>query len=295
MVALLIVYLWDSVDRRLRSSLEVERQFGYPVVGRVRNEALGHSPNADDRKGAVDPIDWEQFRILRHNLQFLGPDEAPRTIAVTSAMPEEGKTTVACFVAFAAAAAGKRVLLIECDLRRPVLAERLAIKPSPGLTDFVNGAAEPSELLQVVSFSDAAVRNGRGLKSGEPDAVGSGPLFQHELVCVTAGSETSHPVEVLESSAFRAMLQEVGQAYDVVILDTPPVLPVVDALQVIANSEAIVVCGRAAQLTREQARAFKQALERVPERPVGLVVTGIKPSAAEPGLGYYGYYVAERR
>lgn len=295
MIGLLIVYVWDSLDRRLRSSGEVENVFGYPVVGRVRDEALGHSPNADDRDGAVEPLDWEQFRILRHNLQFLGSSETPKTIAVTSAMPQEGKTTVACFVAFAAAASGKSTLLIECDLRRSVLAERLGINASPGLTDFVNGTAEPTDLLQVVSFTDAAVRNGTGVKSPDDSELENSPLFRHKLVCITAGSPTQHPVEVVESAAFRAMLNDVRQTYDLVILDTPPVLPVVDALEVITNTEAVVVCGRAAQLRREQVRAFKQALDRVPDRPVGLVVTGIKPSGDYYGPDYYGYYVSERR
>ncbi len=271
----------------------MERQFGYPVVGRVRDEALGHSLNADDRDRAVDPIDWEQFRILRHNLDFLGPNGAPRVIAVTSAMPEEGKTTVACFIAFATAAAGKRTLLIECDLRRSVLAERLGIQAAPGLTDFVNGTAQPSAVLQAVSFTDPAVRAVNGARradaSGDPES-----LFRHQLVCITAGSPTEHPVEVLESGAFRTMLEEVRDAYDVVILDTPPVLPVVDALEVISSTEAIVVCGRAARLTRDQARGGKHALLRVPEQPICLVVTGIKPSRDAYGSGYYGYYAQEK-
>lgn len=295
-LGLLLVYLWDSLDRRLRSSGEIERHLGYPVVGRVRDDALGHSPNADDRKLAVDPIDWEQFRILRHNLQFLGSNGAPRVIGVTSAMPEEGKTTVACFVAFAAAATGKRTLLIECDLRRSVLAQRLGIRATPGLTDFVNERAEASEVLQVVRFTDAAVRNGaRAGSAQDAEKPEADPIFRHELVCITAGSSTEHPVEVLESAAFRTMLAEVRKAYDVVILDTPPVLPVVDALEVIGNTEAIVVCGRAAKLTRGQARAGREALQLVPEQPVGLVVTGIKPSTDDYGSGYYDYYSREHR
>ena len=151
LIGLLVVYLWDSIDRRLSSADEVEREFGYEVIGRVRDEALGQSPTAVERDRAVEPRDWEQFRILRRNLDFLGSNGAPRTIAVTSASPEEGKTTVACFMAFATAAAGKRTLLIECDLRRPVLAQRLGIKSAPGVSDFVNGTAQPSAVLQAFS------------------------------------------------------------------------------------------------------------------------------------------------
>jgi receptor protein-tyrosine kinase len=294
MVGLLVVYVLDAIDQRLSSTGEVERQFGYEVVGRVREAALGHSPNAQELDRVVDPVDWEQFRILQRNLEFLGSNGAgsnggPRMIAVTSAIPEEGKTTVACFVAFATAASGKRTLLIECDLRRPVLAERLGIREAPGLTDFVSGKAAPEDLLQVVAFRDVMVRNGTGIKQSEAiDAPGS-DAFMHTLVCVTAGSSTDHPVEVLGSRAMRQMLDEVRQAYDVVILDTPPLLVVVDALEVIEKAEAIVVCGRSAKLTRAQARAGKDALNHLSERPIALVVTGLKPGR-DSGYGYYDYY-----
>jgi Mrp family chromosome partitioning ATPase len=293
LVGLLVVYVMDAIDQRLRSTGEVERQFGYDVVGRVREEALGHSPNAGEPDRVVDPADWEQFRILQRNLEFLGSNGGPRTIAVTSAIPEEGKTTVACFVAFASAATGKRTLLIECDLRRPVLAERLGIRSSPGLTDFASGQASPEELLQVVTFQDVMVRNGTGIKQPqvmEPEGVRP---YMHQLVCVTAGSSTDHPVEVLGSGPVRQMLEDVRHAYDVVILDTPPLLVVVDTLEVIEKAEAIVVCGRTAKLTRAQARAGKEALRHLSERPIALVVTGIKPSR-DSGYSYYGYYTGAK-
>lgn len=300
LVGLLVVYVWDSVDRRLRSSDEVERQFGYEVLGRVREEALGHSPIAEERERAVEPVDWEQFRILQRNLEFMringGPRAAdgPRMIAVTSAIPEEGKTTVACFLAFAAAASGKRTLLIECDLRRPVLAERLSIQAAPGVTDFVNGTAAPADLIQVVPFNDVAVRNGAAIRQPEArESVASALPYTRQLVCVTAGTPTDHPVEVLGSAAVRTMLEQARREYDLLVLDTPPVLAVVDALEVIDRAEAIIVCGRAAKLTRDQARAGKQALNRISDRPIGLVVTGISPSS-DRDYGYYRYYSYSR-
>ncbi len=298
MVGLLAAYLLDTADQKLRSSGDVERQFSYDVVGRVRQEALGHSPNAGAPDRIVDPVDWEQFRILQRNIEFLGPNGGPRTIAVTSSIPEEGKTTVACFVAFANAAAGRKTLLIECDLRRPVLAERLGIRRSPGLTDFATGAAAPEDVVQVIPFSDVVVSNGaRGKRSDglEPTtlAAETAPGYSHQLACVTAGSATDHPVEVLTSGAVRRMLDEVRQVYDVVILDTPPLLVVVDTLEVIEKAEAIVVCGRTAKLTRTQARAGENALKRLPGRPIGLVVTGVTPSR-DSGYTYYSYYSSNR-
>jgi Mrp family chromosome partitioning ATPase len=293
MLGVLIVFVRDSLDRRLRSATDIEEHFGYALVGHVRDRALGHSPTAKDAKMAVEPADWELFRILRRNLDFLGARSTAQLIAVTSAMPEEGKTTVASFVAFTTAATGKRALLIECDLRRPVLAERLGINASPGLTDFVVGNAQPAEILQVVGFDDPISSNGSGRKAprkGDAEQATADPTFRHQLVCITAGSGTQHPVEVLESEAFRAMLGEVRSAYDVVILDTPPLLSVVDALELIPKADAVVVCGRTAKLTREQARAGKAALDRLPERPIGLVITGTRRGDEDYSGGYYGYY-----
>ena len=290
LVGLLAAYAVDAIDQRLRSTHELERELGYDLVGRVRESALGHSPTSEEADKVVDAVDWEQFRILQRNLDFMASNGGgPRTIAVTSSMPEEGKTTVACFVAFANAATGRRTLLVECDLRRPVLAERLGIRSGPGLTDFATGEASPEDVLQVVSFSDVAVRNGSGIKQPDDSEPEVGAPYTHQLVCITAGSPTEHPVEILTSQLVRRMFDEVRDAYDVVIFDTPPLLVVVDTLEVIEQAEAIIICGRAARLTRAQARAGKNALQRLSDRPIGLVVTGLTPSRGS-GYGYDGYY-----
>jgi Mrp family chromosome partitioning ATPase/capsular polysaccharide biosynthesis protein len=292
-LGLFVAYVWDAFDRRLRSADEIESAYGFSPVGRVRNAALGTTVAATDGTRHLDPLDWEQFRVLSRNLEFMGSSGPPRMIAVTSAMPEEGKTTVSTFIACAAAAAGKRTLLIECDLRRPALAERLGVDVSPGVVDFVRGDAGPADVLQVAAVHDfhsndtLVNENGSSTLSGEQD------IASPSLVCITAGSQTKQPVEVLESSAFQAMLAEVREAYDVVVLDTTPLLPVVDALEVIDRAELIVVCARTAKLTRDQARACKRALGRMPDRQLALVVTGIETSNSE--YGYYGTYYAMDR
>jgi Mrp family chromosome partitioning ATPase len=287
MVGLVAVYVWDALDQRLRRVDDVTAHFGYPLLGRVRDGALGNSPNSGDPERAIEPIDWEQFLIVMRNLSFLRPSRSLQTVAVTSTIPEEGKTTVACFVGFAAAATGRRTLLIECDLRHPVMAKRLGLKSSPGVTDLVEGSVTLSEVLQVINFNDPVVSNGAvPLTAGQKD---NGVLPRHQLACITAGTQTRRAVEILESPALTAMLDEVRGIYDAVILDTPPLLPVIDALDIVDKAETVIVCGRADRLTRSQARAGKQALERLPDRLVGLVVTGIKPSRDDQSYGY-SYY-----
>jgi Mrp family chromosome partitioning ATPase len=284
-LGLLAVYIRDSFDRRLRSMNEIESEFALPMLGHVRTEALGQSPQRGDSPG-VAPVDWELFRILRRNLDFLAPNQPIRSVAVTSSLPEEGKSTVAAFLAFASAAAGKRTLLIECDLRRPVLAKRLDIKRRPGLSDYVRGDAQPADILQVIGFGDPAAANGSGPHT-TPAA--HSKRYLHELVCLTGGTPTQHPVEVLRSEAFTHMLAEVRESYDLVVLDTPPLLSVVDTLELLPQVDAAVICVRVLNTTRQQAGAGKAALKRLPELPAGLVITGTR-RASEAEYGYYGYY-----
>lgn len=287
LMGLFVVYVWDSLDRRITTAADIERQLGFPLVGQVRDDALGSSLTPGNGNRSVDPIDWEQFRILRRNVEMIASGRPTRAICVTSAVAEEGKSTVALFMAFAAAAAGKRVLLMECDLRRPVLADRLGIKAAPGITDFATGAAQPEDIVQVVPFIDPLRRN--GTRSQEfPDAPPK-PTSHGEVTCITAGSHTEYPTEILESRLFAEMFEHVHGAYDVVILDTPPLLPVVDAFEVIKDADVIVFCARTQKLTRDQARVGRQALQRLPERPVGLVVTGVGRGEEYYSSGdYYG-------
>ncbi|MGI8557696.1 MAG: AAA family ATPase [Solirubrobacteraceae bacterium] len=284
LLGLLAVFARDSFDRRIRSVGEAEAILELPLLGHIRKETMGLNPNPQGEH-SVSNADWELFRILRRNLDFLEEGAPPKTVAVTSAIPEEGKTTVASFLAFTSAAAGKRTLLIECDLRRPVLAARLGLASEPGVTDYVAGTAEPGSILRTIPFGDAA----SDTKAGPDVDIESTQQFSHHLVCITAGSRTAHPVEVLRSERFRSMLTEIESAYDLVVLDTPPLLSVVDVLELLPLVESVVLCVRALSTSRAQALAGKAAIERLPRRPIGLVVTGTR-RRDETEYGYYGYY-----
>jgi Mrp family chromosome partitioning ATPase len=111
----------------------------------------------------------------------------------------------------------------------------------------------------------------------------------HELVFISAGTQTKHPVEVLRSEALITMLGEVSEAYDLVVIDTPPLLSVVDTLELLPHVDSAVVCVRVLKTTRQQAGAGRAALKRLPARPTGLVVTGTRRST-DAEYGYYGYY-----
>ncbi len=224
---------------------------------------------------SIADMDLEAFRIMRRNLEFLDVDRPAKVVAVSSPLPQEGKTTVAASLAIAAATGGKRVLLLECDLRHPTLPGRIGAQEKPGLADYLVGDSEPSDVLQIIEFSDPHHSdNGHGPR---------GP----QLAYVSAGSPTPEPAELLASQRFEQLLSDVREVYDLVIVDTPPMLPVVDTLEIFPQVDALILCIRVRQTTRDQALGARQAIARFPERPVGIVVTGTSASD-ESAYGAYG-------
>jgi Mrp family chromosome partitioning ATPase len=304
-LGLVVAFIRDSLDRRLRGSDEVHEALGMPVVGKVSEAALGQVGFGVNGAAPVMDPDLESFRILRTNLEYLRQDRPLKSLLVTSGLPEEGKSTVAASLACTAALAGRRTLLVECDVRRPSLADRLGINQTPGLTDYLMGAAEPREVLQTVDLEEP-----RNLSNGSPKVPGREPEMPAKpklgsagpsvgtlatlgqsvgtLVCVTAGSKPSHPAELLGSQRFRDFLENVTEAYEIVVIDSSPLLSVVDALQIATEVDGVIVCARVSQTTRDEARAVRAALDRLPERPMGAVMTGLKRGNEEQ-YGYYSY------
>lgn len=278
-VALIVSFMRDALDRRLRTAEEIRTELNLPLIGHIRDELMGRAAVGPEGLIATEGQYLEAFRIIRNNVDYLNVDTPARKLLVTSALPSEGKSTVAVGLAMAHAVTGRRVLLVECDLRRPVLAERLGLKQSPGLSDFLAGHATPVDVLQVVPTAsptangDAAAEEGSG------------------LVVITAGSRTSNPAEMLASQRFKDFIESVGEAYDFVVLDTTPLLSVVDALELIPQVDGVVVCARSVQTTRDQLRSVRNALDRLPDCPAGVVVTGLS-ARDDADYGYYSYAYA---
>jgi capsular exopolysaccharide synthesis family protein len=285
LLALVFAFVRDSMDRRLRTPHDIEDSLHFPIVGHVRDQAMGKVVRSERDPGGDDALDVEAFRILRRNLEFLNFDSPPRTIVVTSAVPEEGKTTVASSLAFAIASTGKRTLLVDCDLRRPALGSRLGVEKSPGMSDFLAGEANPEQILRPIVLTERPSVNGAAASSNGTDA----DAVTHTLVCIPAGSPTSHAAELLGSARFKTFLEEVAQAYDIVVIDSSPLLPVADTLEILPHVEGVLVCVREQKTTREEARAAKAVLSRFPERATGVVITGLKARGSEYEAYSYSY------
>lgn len=285
--ALVAVAVRESFDRRLRSISDIEEGLGLPVLGHVRQDAMGKAGASSKGLGTLSQADTESFRILRTNLRFAGAKRSVKSILVTSPMPQEGKSTVAASLAFSYAAAGRSTLLVECDFRRPSLAERLGVNPRPGLINFLLGECAPADIVQIVPDATAEV----GANGNSPTSVRA----KVPLAAIVAGE---HPegqsAELFESPAFLEFVAQVSEAYDIVLIDTAPLLPVADTLELVANVDAVLMCVRATQTTRDQASAGKAALDPVGEHLAGIVITGVSEHD-QGSYGYYGYYGYQER
>ena len=264
-----IALVRDALSRTVTDPHDVESTLGFPLLGYVRSDILGTAPVTQN--GTMDVAEHlDSFRILRANSQFLGGDRPVANLAVTSPLPDEGKSTVAGWYAYVNALAGKRTILVECDLHRPVVAGGFDLDPSPGLSDHLTGDAEASDIRRSI--------------------VVEGPTAQ-PLSVVPSGTQAPQPTELLASPRFETFLDEIAREYELVVLDCPPLLPVADTLSIVPRVGGVILCVRLGQTTRDQAVAAKDALQRLPARPVGLVLTG-----SEPGSDYdYSGYPAPTR
>lgn len=213
-----------------------------------------------DPKGAAA----EAFRVLRTNLQFMGLDAPLKSLLVTSAAPSEGKSTVAANLAVSFAQAGQNVCLVDADLRKPRLHKIFGAENWRGLT--------------------TAVMNQNGI---EADLQFSGI---EGLMLLTSGPIPPNPAELLGSGRMQALLGELEQRFDVVVLDSPPVLAVADAVVLAPRVSGVILVVRAGQAARQQVKRAQEALLAVKANLLGVVLDGVKNEDRSGGYYYYYYY-----
>lgn len=279
-------FVRDSLDRRLRDPRQIHDELGLPVLGRIGATALGSAGLASANGFFLTARDRESFRMLRTNLAFLETDEPLRSVLVTSGLAEEGKSTVAAALATTAATAGLKTLLIDCDLRRPVLAKRLGMNAKPGISEFLSGTANPAEILQVKTIPPQPQP---GLPAKKASLAKEAPPAADaaSFVFIAAGTPAAQITELFASDRCRDFLTKVSRAYDFVVIDTSPMLAAADTLELIPHVDGILLCVRVVRSTREEVSAVRNGLALLPERPSGVVVTGLKSD--DGSYGYYGY------
>jgi capsular exopolysaccharide synthesis family protein len=248
------------LDRSVRDRDEVTRLAGAPVIGIVPRDPELEKSHLVDRQSNTGSA--EAFRQLRTNLQFIRPDEPPRAIMVSSAVPGEGKTTLAVNLALALAEAGRQVVLVEADLRRPRVTRYLGLVGGVGLTNILAGSATTDEVVQ---------------------------LYGDHLTVIGAGPTPPNPGELLASGLMSAFLDELKEKNDVVLVDAPPVLPVADASGLAVLVDGTVLSVRYGATTREQVQQAALTLQRVGGRTLGVVLNIVPPRSTVASAYGYGY------
>lgn len=279
-LGILGAFLRDALDRRLHGSHQIQEQLNLPLLGQVADDALGRTAFSSNGREAMSQPQIEAFRILRTSLELSNREDPPRLIAVTSGLPQEGKSTVAGALAGVSANTGKRTALVECDLRRPSLADRTGLHPRPGLTDYLAHQATLEEVRQPLPVERSPVR----VAATNASTTG----IEEDLVCITAGAPVPNPAELLGSPRFRDLLFDLSESFEAIVLDTSPLLAVADTREFLPFVDSVLLCVRASKTTREEAAAVKRALNTAPATPVALVVTGVT-AREETDYGYYSY------
>jgi succinoglycan biosynthesis transport protein ExoP len=253
--------LRETLDTTVKDPEALQRDQGLSTLG-----AIAFDPDAKKRPLIVqaDPHSSraEAFRQLRTNLQFVDIDRTPRSIVVTSSVPNEGKTTTATNLAIALAESGMRVLLVEADLRRPRIAEYLGIEGAVGLTSVLIGQAELADAVQVWGKT-------------------------RQLHVLPSGPTPPNPSELLGSQGMAELIRELELSYDLVLVDAPPLLPVTDAAVVSTAVSGALVVVRHGHTKREQLARAVQSLRSVDATIYGVVLT--MTPAKGPDSYYYGY------
>jgi succinoglycan biosynthesis transport protein ExoP len=255
--------LRDRLDTRIRTVADLAQVTSEPVIGIIAK----HDSSADHTKTGYSATE-EAFRTLRTNLGFIGlAGERRPSLVITSAVPGEGKTETSIRLAESLALAGERVLLIDADMRRPMVAERIGLEGAVGLSHVLSGQAHAWDLIQ--------------------------PGGEEGLDILPAGRIPPNPAELLTSEAMHTLLKEAESKYDYVLLDAPPLLPVTDAAVLAHRTGGAVVVARSGVVRRPELGAALATLDAAGGETVGIVLNNVSRVSGAAGV-YSGHYYYHR-
>jgi polysaccharide biosynthesis transport protein len=255
----------DKLDTSLKTPEDLIAIAKAPVLG-----VIGHDPATPKRPLVVrsnprSPT-AEAFRQLRTSIRFVNVDSTMRSFVVTSAVSDEGKSTVSCNLALALAQGGQQVILVEADLRKPSVRLMMGIEGAVGLTNVLLGEVELEDVLQ--------------------------PWNNGQLWILPGGTHAPNPSELLGSHAMFELIERLESMADVVIFDAPPLLPVTDAAVLAVNTDGAVLVVRSGRTAAERVERAVESLTSVGVRIVGSVLN-MASTKGPDAYHYYSYYGQE--
>jgi non-specific protein-tyrosine kinase len=253
-----VVFAIDTLDDTIKNPEELRRKFNLPILGMIAwHETQDNKPIAQAEPRSPTA---EAFRALRTSITFAAVDRPLRRIMVTSPTPQDGKTTISSSLAVVLAQADKQVVLIDADLRLPKVHRKFGLHNRIGLTDLF---VRPLDALSgIVKFVDTP-----------------------GLAVITSGGLPPNPAELLTSHKMAEILERLNQDFDIIIIDTPPVLTVTDAAALAPAMDGVVLVAKPGST---KLSAFQQSLEQL--RSVGARVLGVVLNDVNPTSRKYGYY-----
>jgi succinoglycan biosynthesis transport protein ExoP len=270
-----LAFLLEGIDNTVRTPEQAQVISGLPSLGMIplglKNgaESTRKKLSVTSSKEAVELVTQarpqsqmaESYRALRTSLLLTSLGAPPKVILVTSALPQEGKTTTSINCAIVLAQKGTRVLLIDADLRRPGIHKTLGMGPRNGLSNVLTGSA---------TLSQAVVRSG----------------LLPTLFVLPAGTPPPNPAELLASSNMKDVLAELREQYDHIVVDTPPTLSVTDAVIMSTRADAVVLVIRSGQTTKQALRRARDILLQVNAKISGVLLNAVDLRSPD----YYYYY-----
>lgn len=273
-----LAFLLDALNTRVRTTAEVQERLDLPLLGRVAGPPRRQRTGTSRLVMLHDPraLEAEAYRILGTNLEFVNLDRGAKTIMITSALRAEGKSTTAANLSVTLARTGHRVTLVDLDLRLPTIHKVFGIEEGMGLAHVILGRATLEEALVKIPVVDDA--------APQSSSNGAGGSF---LQVLQTGPLPPNPSEFLDSRALTEILSEVQRISDIVIVDSPPLLGLSDAVKLTRKVDALVVVARLSLIKRPTLSELHRVLDAAPTAKLGIVVTGATP---QDGYGYgYGY------
>ena len=266
-IGMMVILILELLDGGFRSSEQLERATGIPSLGFVPQTGVPKDFDSLPSYVAGHPNTAfaESIRTLNWTLGLAYPEGRPKRILVSSALPEEGKTTIATCLATVQSAAGEKVLLIDGDTRRPSCNEILAMDRDPGLTDVLMGTAQLEDALQTCEWSG--------------------------LTVLAAGRPSPNISTLLASTKLEALLDVLDKEYDLIVIDSPPILAAADARILAKHDHATFVVVRWAKTRRQTVRLAVQQLDATGAPIAGTLLSAVDARKhAQYGYGDSGVY-----
>jgi polysaccharide biosynthesis transport protein len=275
-VGLALAFLAEALDRRVRDEHEIDAALGLPLLARIPAPPRALQKSNDlvmlrEPSGAQA----ETFRKLRTSIEFVNPAGSAKKIMVTSAMEQEGKSTTIANLAVALARGGRRVAVVDLDLRRPYLSSLFHVGGRPGITDVALKHATLPDALRSIGLvgglQEMASMNGQSAQNGR-----SAPEGQLQLL--PAGTLPPSAGEMLQDPRLLGVLDDLSDRFDLVLIDAPPLLAFGDTMTLSSHVDAIFAITRMSRVQRPILHEFARQLRSCKAKLLGYVLTGVEHS-----------------